>query len=555
MPIPEAELNTVRSPAWWLKRLYGKLMSGYERHDLLDRYYRNEVGVPVLSSKAVQDAYQRLMQLCRTNYAELVVEAVRERMMPVAFRTGASGDENGDAEAWRIWQANDLDADSLLNHRNSLAMGDGYVIVGPVDNEIDAPLITIEDPREVVVEADPRHKRKTLAGLKLYKDDIDNVYHAYLYLPDGIHHAIGAVPSWSGSTAPPFNATDWSWEGDVVRLFPSDDGPVTITRFPNRPDSFGRSSGEFETHLPLLDRINYGILNRLEVATLQAFRQRAIKGIDPTDDEGEPIDFDNIFAASPGSLWLLPETADLWESGQVDLTPLKEAIRDDVQDLAAVTRTPLFYLTPEATDGSAEGAALAREGLIFKTGDRITQAGEGWERVMLHAFMVAGDSQRSNRRDMQVIWAPPERYTLAERYDAATKAQSAGVPWRQTMETVLQFSPQEIARMEAERLADEMAAQPVPTEDGPTELEQLKDRAEVWGQLVRGGATPESAAQAAGLTGLEFLDAMPVTLKLNEDEPEPAPTAVNQLPPMPPPRPGQPPQQPPVEQPEPEPVQ
>jgi hypothetical protein len=57
--------------------------------------------------------------------------------------------------------------------------------------------------------------------------------------------------------------------------------------------------------------------------------------------------------------------------GQVDLGPVRQAIRDDVQDLAAVTRTPLFYLTPDAANGSAEGASLAREGLVFKTEDRI----------------------------------------------------------------------------------------------------------------------------------------------------------------------------------------
>jgi hypothetical protein len=187
----------------------------------------------------------------------------------------------------------------------------------------------------------------------------------------------------------------------------------------------------------------------------------------------------------------------------------------------------LFYLTPEASSGSAEGASLAREGLIFKTGDRIIQASEAWERVMSIAFTIAGDSTRADRRDMQVKWAPPERFTLAERADAAVKVQAAGVPWRQAMETVMQFGPTDIARMEAERAGETLlaGAAAAPGEpavaEGPTELEQLTERVNAFAALVRAGATPETAAAVAGLEGLEFLDAMPVTLKAT-DEPAPA---------------------------------
>lgn len=522
------DTGEVASPGWWLKRLHKRLLVQAERCDILDSYYRGENVIPQTTSKAVRDAYRRLMNLARTNYAELVVEAVRERMMPVAFMTGAAGDENGDEAAWNIWQSNDLDADSLLCHRNSLAMGDGFVIVGPVDNEIGVPVITIEDPREVTIEVDARFKRKTIAGLKLWLDDINGVWQAYLYLPDGVHRAIGRSLNITAGTetrnSASFVDSEWSWEGNVIPLGEDVTDIVPVVRFGNRLDTFGRSMGEFESHLPLLDRINYGVLNRLEVATLQAFRQRAIKGVDSTDEDGEPIDYTDIFAADPGSLWILPETADLWESGQVDLGPMREAIRDDVKDLAAVTRTPLFYLTPEATSGSAEGASLAREGLIFKTGDRIVQASEAWERVMSLAFIIAGDTARASRRDMQVRWAPPERYTLAERADAATKVQSAGVPWRQTMETVLQFSPPDIARMEAERAGDQLvadgaAAAGAPGEPaGPSELDQLAQRVEMWGIMVRTGATPASAAAVAGLEGLEFLPATPVTIKLMAED-------------------------------------
>ena len=458
MPI-DAEMPG--SPGWWLRRLLTKLADRQDRYDDLDAYYTGEAAAPASTTKAVRQAYQRLMRLARTNFAELVVEAVRERMVPVGFRTGAEPDDLGDSTAWRYWQANALDADSLLVHRASLTMGDAYVIVGGVDPELEAPLITPEDPREVIVEHDPVRRRRPVAALKVFVDDVAGAQRAYLYLPGFV---LRAGRPWSIATGLEWSAS-WEWDGPAEPL----PAPVVpVVSFPNRAtlaergDGQGRSWGEFEPHLSIIDRINYTLLNRLEIATLQAFRQRGIKGVPSHDAQGNEVDYGDIFSADPGAMWLLPETAEMWESNQVDLGPIRQAIRDDVQDLAAVTRTPLFYLTPDANNGSAEGASLAREGLIFKTHDRLVQTGEAWEQVMALAFLFADDDVRARRGDMEILWAPPERFSLAERYDAASKAQAAGVPWRAVMTDVLQFSPQQVDRMEADRATDAFLAGPLP---------------------------------------------------------------------------------------------
>ncbi len=452
MPIVTSEPN---SPGWWFDRLLKRLADRRPHYDRLETYYEGTAVVPITASRSVRQSYQRLMALAGTNYAELVVEAVRERMSPSGFRTGADDNELGDGEAWRIWQANALDADSGLVHRDSLAMGMSYVIVGPPDDEIGAPLITPEDPREVIAETDPRHRRKVRAALKVYADDVEGSDRAYLYLP-------GFVVRASRRTAEgaPMDTNGWEWDGEAEATgVPA----VPVVPFPNKPSTSNRPMGEFEPHLSILDRIGYGILNRLEIAALQAFRQRAVKGNLPTTDAaGSPVDYDDVFSAEPGALWLLGD-AEIWESATTDLGPLRMAHKDDVQDLAAVTRTPLFYLTPESAQGSAEGASLAREGLVFKTTDRLVQAGENWEQVMALAFAYAADEARASRRDMECLWASPERFSLSERYDAAAKAQAAGVPWRTVMADVLQFSPQQIDRMEADRFTDALLATPAQT--------------------------------------------------------------------------------------------
>jgi hypothetical protein len=401
------------------------------------------------------------MELARTNYAELVVEAVRERLKPVGFRTGAVGDDNGDKDAWRIWQANQLDADSAIVHRWALTMRDAYCIVGPVDPEIEAPLVSIEDPRYVTVEYDAARRRKATAALKMVRNEERALDLAYLYLLDG-------GEAWVLRAARPMRTVDrelvrlegFEWIDQRRLPFPI----IPVVGFHNQMSN--RSYGEFEKHLAILDRINAGIANRLQIATLQAVRQRAMKGGPDKDPvTGEEIDYSDIFNADPGAIWHLPATAEMWESGQVDLGPLQKSIRDDVQDLAASTRTPLFYLTPDAANGSAEGASLAREGLVFKAEDRQTEFGESWEQVMSLAFLYQGDAQRASRRDMEVIWAPVERFSLAERYDAASKAKDV-IPTRTIRTDVLGFSPQAVDRMdvedEAQALLEPVPAEPVP---------------------------------------------------------------------------------------------
>jgi len=465
------------TPQWWLRRLLLRLSDGAPHYDMLDRYYDGDNGIPVGTTKAIKDAYLRLMRMARMNYAELIVDAVRERMIPSGFRTGASNDRNGDAAAWDIWQGNSLDADCNLVHTPMLAMGAAYAIVGPVDPDLGVPLITAEDPRQTIVEHVPGRRRVVRAALKVFRDDAAQLDVAYLYLRQTVYTFVRERATVVPETHERANA--WlvqggllglgGWLVDNVQQLPAAVG-VPVVSFLNNPDTNHVTRGEYEVHRGVLDRINYMILQRLEVATLQAFRQRAVKGVPDRDEHGVEINYDDVFALDPAALWILPETADIWESGVVDLGPIRSSVRDDVQDLAACTRTPLYYLIPDTAQGSAEGALTQREAITFKVADRDRTTGESWEQVMSLAFAYLGDAERAARRGMECLWQPPERFSLAQRADAAVKAQASGVPWRTIMEEIWQFSPQQVDRMETQRAADLFAAQlrlqlaPTPTE-------------------------------------------------------------------------------------------
>lgn len=444
-----------QSPGWWLHRLLGQLTERTDRFNRLESYFEGTNGIPAYADAAVRDAARRLMGMSRTNYGELAIEATRERMAPIGFRTGAVGDELGDEAAWAIWQANSLDADHKIIDATALALSQSFAIVGPVDDDLGVPLITPEDPRQVVVECDPARRRRPLAALKVFADPVAGVDRAYLYLPGFILRA--ARDHREGM---PTDMAGWEQDGDTVVL--PVPGVVPVVQFAYRPKMVGLPKGEIEPHLAILDRINYTLLNRLEIITMQAFRQRAVKGVPTTRPDGTEVDYDELFRQGPGAIWTLPATAELWESGALDLTPVLEAVKADVRDFAAVTRTPLSYLFPDAAQGSAEGASLTREGLVFKVRDRLGFAGESYEQMMSYAFAMMGDLTRARRRDLEVIWAPPERYSLAEMADASSKA--VGLSMRAVQEKIWRLTPQEIARNEAEMAADDLLA---PLDDVP----------------------------------------------------------------------------------------
>jgi hypothetical protein len=61
---------------------------------------------------------------------------------------------------------------------------------------------------------------------------------------------------------------------------------------------------------------------------------------------------------------------------------------------------------------------------------------------------------KADRSGLSVVWSDPERFSLAERYDAATKAKSVGIPFRTIAKDILQFDEAQLAEMETDRSSD-----------------------------------------------------------------------------------------------------
>lgn len=442
------------SPDWTLARLAGKLAAKKDGFDKLERYLRGNP--PVTMTSKTSSAFQDFLRRCRLNFAELVTQAITDRLEPVAFRMGADGGAQADSDAWRHWQANRMDGAVKPFHETVVALGEAYSMVHGVDPLTGSPGITLEDPRNVITEADPARPWRVDRALKLYSTDTEDV--ALVFPRPGevyYYHRPHRNGAMMDARVSDFQLYD-------ARYVPL--SRIPVVKYVNKRDLQGQTFGEFEGVLDHLDRINDMILQRMVIATYQAFKQRAVMGLPVKGPDGSPIDYRGVFESGPDALWQLPATAQMWESGQVDMTGILMAADADVKTLSAVTRTPLYMLSADAASGSAEGASLQREGLTFNVKDHHTLLGESHEQTMSLVFEVAGDIARAAAPDMELVWAPVSSLSLSEKYDAGSKASAAGVPWEYVMSDVLQFTPQQIEHMrpmhEAEVAREQQALVP-----------------------------------------------------------------------------------------------
>jgi hypothetical protein len=446
-------VETRLSPGWWMDRLFRRL-SDQKRYTRLQELHDRYHGDPPLpeGADAARELFTAFQKKSRTNYSELAVSAVSERMKPVGFRTAVDSDETGDGDAIDAWDRARMAIVAADAHDLMLNLGEAYVIVGFTDERTGVPVVTAEDPRWTVGEPDPVNPYTLRAALKFLRDDIEGEDRAYLYLPGEVWVAKRDAPYslWGNPVGPMYwSPQTWSWVPERSGSLGHDE--LIVVPFINKD-----SQGEYEKHIDILDRINYQTLNRLCIAALQAYKQRAIKGLDDEDEDGNPIDYSEVFTSDPAAVWRLPEGADIWESGTVDMRQILEVSKDDVIQFAAVTRTPMYYLNPGGANQSADGAAQQRESLVFKVEDRIARVSPQWAQVMALIFTAMGQTDRADLSKLQTLWASPQRLSLAEKADATAKVGDA-IPWRSLMRYVWDFDPQTIERMESEREEEALA--------------------------------------------------------------------------------------------------
>lgn len=424
------------SPDWWLKKLVGTLLDRQIDYGIRGAYVEGNHPVPN-GDPRYRKVLQDFQYKARTNYSGMITSAPIERMRIRGFRFGPP--DQADSDAQKIWTANNMELLATRIHARAAKFGLAYALVEPPPQGEQWPVITIPDPRSCIVFNDPRRPDKSLCGLELWIDEIDHTVKALLYLPQVVYAYQGPdamkitdLDDISGIKHVLFSYLDGFRPAGSVPNPLGDEIP--LVEYVWRPDSGDFPEGEIDEGLrDIQDRINHTILDRLVISKNQAYRQRFVTGYPvPKGAKGRrrpPFD--------PGSdmLWVAPSTdAKFGEFATADIRQILEAVRDDIADMAAISKTPPHYLMGKVTNVSGETLTQATDGLVQKTKQRMVSMGFGHERVMKKCFKYLGQADKATDVEASVLWEDPNTYTVAELADAGLKWGQSGIPLQLIME-------------------------------------------------------------------------------------------------------------------------
>jgi hypothetical protein len=385
----------------------------------IDRWYRDKLDdadKPAVPRSKLTKEYRQLRDRSQTPWLGLIVTAVAQNLYVEGYR---AADEDGEAAAWQVWQANSLDGHQIAVHRDALAHGLAYTVIIPGTDPLTGdqmPYIEGVSSLDMVAYYDnparddwPNH---ALRG-ETIKRNPDKLMRWKLYDEDAIH----TLESTS--------------DGDRLRWITMEEhnvGVCPIVRFANRLDLKGRVNGEVESFIPLASRIDQDIFDRLVVQRFGSWRVRYATGMAEPETDKEKVAAQLLLGM--GDL-LVNESTDA-RFGTLDPTDLKgyiEAHEADVHELAAVSQTPAHQLLGKLINLSAEALAAAEASLTRKVEERRHMFGESWEQTLRLSSHIIGDDAGARAYDAQVRWRDTESRSLAQAADALGKlATMLGVP-------------------------------------------------------------------------------------------------------------------------------
>ncbi len=389
--------------------LFKKLQSHDAKNAMLESYYE---GKNRLKDLRISIPPQLTTVETVVGWAGTTVDVLEERL---DFEGYIGGDTLGLNE---IYRANELDLESSLGHRDALAMGTGFVVVGKgAPGEAD-PLITIESPRTMTVLYDVRTRRLE-AALLCHRSDRGVPTSGTLYLPD------------QNISLEYDNRTWVDVDRDEHRL-----GRVLVASLPNNPrssDPYGRSEITPAVR-SLIDSAMRTLLGAEVAREFYSAPQRYILGANEDtflDADGKPL---NPWSVYQGRVLGIPYNeaeSVMPQVGQFnanDVRPYFDQMRAYAQLLAAETAMPASYFGQQTDNPSSADAIRQMEARLVKRAERRQkQFGRTWTEVAKLALLVRDGSIPAEASAIRPLWRDASTPTRAAAADEAVKLIQAGV--------------------------------------------------------------------------------------------------------------------------------
>ena len=385
-----------------------RLFTSYPDDQRFDRYYEGSQRLAHIGLAVPPELrkFETVLNWCRT-----VVDSVSDRMRMKAFYL--PGEDRASEALRESWDYNNLDSESIAHHQEMLILGRGFVSVGANEEDPEFPLIQVENPRELAVDIDHRHRRLR-AAVRVMPSENDapgTPSNAVLYLPDSTMRLKRDQGRWVVE------------DRDDHGL-----GRVPLVMFLNRR-RVGQWTGvsEMVDAIPLVDAAARSLTNLQLAGETHSVPQKYVLGMskgDFVDAEGNPIP---AWEAYFNAIWANQnKDAKVGQFAASDLSNFHNTVDHYASKLAGLYGLPARYVGITSVNPAAEGAIRAEEArLILNVEKKAALAGDGWGWVMgLVERFRTGEWVSGSR--IKTDWFDAGTPTYAQRADALTKMYNSG---------------------------------------------------------------------------------------------------------------------------------
>ncbi|AVJ50221.1 portal protein [Mycobacterium phage Mendokysei] len=382
------------------RRVMGQLASvlldpQYQARIRLDRLYYDSLNIVPSLGISIPPELENLRGVL--GWCAAGVDARSERLTVMGFRM--PNQTEVDVELQKIWQANNLDAESTLVHDDTMIVGRSFVILG-VDANMDEPLITVEAPENMIGSWDPR-TRDLSAAFQTYVD-CDPASQTYLRQLATLYTRMSTIQLVRG---------DRGWE--VQERNDHGLGFVPVEMFTHRPTSKNRYGVSVMNAAwrNTQDRACRTLV-RSEVssefyATMKIFllgvTEASFKKSDGSLATAWETFIGRISTLQADSMGNLPDIKTV--QGQSP-DGLIKTFDQQAHIMAGHTGLPPSYLGIYSDGNPASADSIRMSDFRLKTAaDRLTVwLGNGWENVMRKARRIKGQADAESDR-LETDWA------------------------------------------------------------------------------------------------------------------------------------------------------
>lgn len=404
--------------------------------DRIGDYAKGIRGVPEVPESAEQEI-KDLARLSVKNVLGLVVDSFAQNLSVTGYR---SADAQDNDPAWRIWQANRMDARQSSVYVPALTYGASYVTVTAGPN---GPVLSPRSPKQILTAyVDPVADEWPQYALEMWVTQVDaklrrrgRLYDDEFAYDLDLGEVADSDPLVRSATLPISVAVD----GDPVSHGATYGGePVCpVVRFVNGRDADGAIVGEVAPLIRDQQAINSVNFDRLVVSRFGAFPQKVITGWTASPSE--------ILAASAKRVWAFEdEDVDAKALPAADTGQYNDILDEMIQHVAMRAQISPAQVTGKMVNMSAEALAAAEANQQRKLQAKRDSFGESWEQVLRLAAEIDGDEETAADSGAEVVWRDTEARAFGAVVDGITKLVAAGVQLRDVVHLVPGLSQQQI---------------------------------------------------------------------------------------------------------------